>query len=141
MFNDLEVLIVQTQVMRLTEKESIAWLKAHGQDVALSTFYRIKGLIKSSTDKRKFELMRNGLLEQHFERIDQLETILKLSWENYHRTDKIMEKQKILDSIMNIQPLLSKYYEATQLVSEHDAKRVQPTRYLSEPINTNGINQ
>jgi hypothetical protein len=130
MFNDLEVLIIQTQVMRLNEKESLAWLKAHGRETSISTFYRIKGQVKAATEKRKFELMRSGLLEQHFERIDQLETILKLSWENYHRADKILDKQRILDSIMNIQPLLSKYYEATQLISENEAKRIQSSGYL-----------
>lgn len=135
MFNDLEVLVIQTEVMRLSEKESLAWIKAHGNDISVSTFYRIKGQIKSSTNKRKFELMRDGLLKQHFERIDQLETILKLSWENYHRTDKIMEKQRILDSIMNIQPLLSKYYEATQLVSEYEAKRIQDSGHIPISIN------
>ena len=86
--NDSELLVMQTIVMRLNEKESLAWIRSH-QDtkkkMEVRSFYRIKGKIKASSEKRKFELQKNGLWEQHLERIDQLETALKFSWENFHR--------------------------------------------------------
>ena len=97
------------------------------------SFYRIKGKLKSLTDKRKFDLQKQGLWEQHLERIDQLETILKFSWQNYHRTTEPMNKQRILESITAIQPLLSAYYGASQEVIETDAnKNIQDTGHLSK---------
>ena len=79
---------MQTIVMKLNEKESLAWIRSHQETkkkMEIRTFYRIKGKLKSTTEKRKFELQKNGLWEQHLERIDQLETALKFSWENKNR--------------------------------------------------------
>ena len=134
--NDSELLVMQTIVMRLNEKESLAWIRSH-QDTKKKmegrSFYRIKGRLKSSSEKRKFELQKNGLWEQHLERIDQLETALKFSWENFHREKDASKKQRILDSIAAIQPLLSTYYSATQEVVEHDAaKDIQNTGHISK---------
>ncbi len=109
--------------MRLTEKESLAWLKTHGHPMEKSKFYQIKAHIKGSAEKRKYELAKEGLWEQHLERIDQLETALKLAWQNYHREQDPSRKVRILETIVNIQPLLSMYYQASQKVVEHDVKK------------------
>ena len=136
--NDSEGLVMQTMIMKLSEAESLAWIRAHQpkdkkkKPMSVATFYRIKGRLKSITDKRKFELQQKGLWEQHLERIDQLETILKFSWQNFHRAKGASEKQRILDSISSILPLLSAYYSASQEVIERDAtKVVQDTGHLS----------
>lgn len=128
---------MQTMVMRLNEADSLAWIHAHQENVKKKMdrrrFYRIKGKLKSTTEKRKFELQKQGLWEQHLERIDQLETAIKFSWENYHREQNPTRRQKILDSIVAIQPLLSTYYAATQEVIEHDAEKgIQNTGHLSK---------
>jgi len=129
-FTDIELLIVHTIVMRLNTKESLAYLAGHERKIKPSTFYKYKKKIVGSGERRKIELVRNGLWEQHLQRIDQLETIEKLSWENYHREKDPSKRQKILESIANLQPLLSTYYHASHKVLEYD-KGVQPTRYLS----------
>ena len=112
--------------MRLSEKESLSWVKTHGQEMEKSTFYKIKAQVKGSADKRKFELTKEGLWEQHLERIDQLETALKLTWQNYHREKDPSKKVRILETVVNMQPLLSMYYQASQKVIQHDAKRNLP---------------
>ena len=126
--------------MKLNEAESLAWIRSHQtsrqKPMEIRTFYRIKGKLKSLTDKRKFDLQKQGLWEQHLERIDQLETILKFSWQNYHRTTEPMNKQRILESITAIQPLLSAYYGASQEVIETDANKViQDTGHISNISN------
>jgi hypothetical protein len=138
--NDSEILVMQTTVMKLNEQESLAWIRSHQtsrqKPMEVRTFYRIKGKLKSLTDKRKFDLQKQGLWEQHLERIDQLETILKFSWQNYHRTTDTMNKQRILESITAIQPLLSAYYGASQEVIETDANKViQDTGHISNISN------
>ena len=112
--------------MRLSEKDSLKWLKMHGHDIKQATYHKVKKKIKDSTDKRKFELSREGLWEQHLERIDQLETALKLTWENYHLEIDASKKVRIIETIVSIQPLLSMYYQASQKVVEHDVKRELP---------------
>ena len=138
--NDSEILVMQTTVMKLNEQESLAWIRSHQtsrqKPMEIRTFYRIKGKLKSLTDKRKFDLQKQGLWEQHLERIDQLETILKFSWQNYHRTTEPMNKQRILESITAIQPLLSAYYGASQEVIETDANKViQNNGHISNTSN------
>jgi hypothetical protein len=128
---------MQTIVMKLNEQESLAWIRSHQtsrqKPMEVRTFYRIKGKLKSMADKRKFDLQKQGLWEQHLERIDQLETILKFSWQNYHRTNDPLNKQRILESITSIQPLLSAYYGASQEVMESDAnKNIQNTGHISK---------
>ena len=138
--NDSEILVMQTTVMKFNGQESLAWIRSHQtsrqKPMEVRTFYRIKGKLKSLTDKRKFDLQKQGLWEQHLERIDQLETILKFSWQNYHRTTDPMNKQRILESITAIQPLLSAYYGASQEVIETDANKViQDTGHISNISN------
>jgi hypothetical protein len=135
--NDSEVLVMQTMIMRFNEEESLAWINSHlpkkAKKMSIRNFYRIKGKLKATTDKRKFDLQKEGLWEQHLERIDQLETTLKFSWQNYHRAQTPTVRQRILDSISAIQPLLSAYYSASQEVIEHDVKEnIQNSGLISE---------
>lgn len=141
LYTDVEILVIQTMVMRLTTKEALAWLSAHGEEMGDSNYFKIKASINARSERRKFDLISNGLFEQHLERIDQLETILKLSWENYHRETVPFRKQKILESISTLQPLLSKYYEASQIIIEHDAKRLVSRKYLPKFIPTENSQQ
>ena len=125
-FNDREILVVQTMCMRLSEKDSLKWLKSRGHDIKQATYHKVKKKIRDSTDKRKFELSREGLWEQHLERIDQLETALKLAWENYHDESDPSKKVRILETVVSIQPLLSMYYQSSQKVIQHDSKKKLP---------------
>lgn len=108
-----------------------------GDEMTRSRYWHIRGRVKGTALKRKFDAMNEGLLAQHFERIDQLETIITISWENFHRVNvkNPLGAQKILDSIANIQPLLSQYYEDTQYVIENEAStniQLQPPEKPTE---------
>ena len=76
--------------------------------------------------------MGKGLWQQHLQRIEQLETILDLSWVNFTAEVDPSKKQKILESIAVLQPMLSKYYEETQYTIEFDAKRLERNNLQSE---------
>lgn len=133
-FNEKESLVIQTMAMRLNEENSLKWVNTHlrkGDHMGRSVYWKLRGRIKASSEKRKFRAINEGLLTQHFERIDQLETILSLSWENFHRINakNPLGAQRILDSIVNIQPLLSQYYEDTQYVIESET----PQNVQSQP--------
>ena len=131
MEKEVEVLVIETMVMRLTNKETLRYLDEHGHPMSLANYYKIKSRLQKDTEQRKFEFIRaGGLLTQHMERIDQLETALRLSWENYQAEFDNFKKQKILESIVTIQPLLSKYYEATQYIIEHENKGLADRRHL-----------
>ena len=120
--NDRQNLIIHTMVMRLSIKNSLEYLQSHGYKIALSTYKKDKSIITKNSEKRKFELIRTGLWEQHIERINQIETSLKLAWENYHQEKSPFNKVKILSIITAMQPLLSQYYSASQSIIENDTE-------------------
>ena len=58
--------------------------------MSLANYYKIRKNLECNNDKRKFDFMNSGgLWSQHLERIDQLETALKLSWENYNNENEL----------------------------------------------------
>lgn len=120
-----ENLVIHTMVMRFSENHALQYMKENGHNIKPRTYERVKTNIRKNTAKAKFEFMQQGLFEQHLERIRELETSLKLAWENYHLEKDPSKRTRILQIIVNMQPILSTYYEATQYVIEDDAQRVK----------------
>ena len=135
MLKDRKSLVIQTMAMRMDAPEAIKWISARGHKICKDTYYKDIKKLSTRGQKRKFELMGEGLWVQHLERIDTLEIIIKLSWENYHhltREKNWLQSQKVLDAIADMQPLLSQYYEASQGVIEYDRSQgtdnIQPNK-------------
>jgi hypothetical protein len=97
------------------------------------TYYRHKKELQDS----KLERMQQIALyfqDQHLERIDKCEIIEKLMWENYIKEKDPTKKVGILKSILELQPYLSAYYDATRYVLAQNIKfdfSKQPDTYLS----------
>ena len=109
----------------MTVKDSLEYIRDLGHKISQAKYYIILSHIDLVANQRKFDLMGKGLWQQHLQRIEQLETILDLSWVNYTAEVDPSKKQKILESIAVLQPMLSKYYEETQYVIEFDSKRLE----------------
>ena len=61
--------------------------------------------------------------EQHLDRVDRMELIESQMWINYWKEQDRYKKVKILAEIVNIQPYISSYYEATKdLLEDREAK-------------------
>ena len=77
--------------MRLTEKESLEYLKDNGFEVSDTTLYCEKSKLEKMKLKRLYQIAKYGFEEQHLETIDNCELILKLMWQNAmnERTYKI----------------------------------------------------
>jgi len=120
--NDREVLVVATKVMHFSEKEAMAYLAAHNINISVPTYYRTLGRISAETQKRLFDICKN-MKELHLERIDELRTIKKEMWLNYHKEKNPSKKVVILREIKEMQPYLSAYDEATQSILEESVKQ------------------
>ena len=125
LYSEIELLVIRTKVMRMTVKDSLEYIRDEGHKISQAQYYRILSHIDLVANQRKFDLMGKGLWQQHLQRIEQLETILDLSWVNYTAEVDPSKKQKILESIAVLQPMLSKYYEETQYAIEFDSKRME----------------
>lgn len=131
--NDTERFIVHCVRMRFTEQQSLAYLKANSIDISRTWFYRIKGRLEAQKLSRLYEVAKIGFVDQHLERIDQLEIIQQEMWKLYHLEQGPFKKACILEKIANVQPYLSAYYEATKMVVETNAATNKPEPRQQEP--------
>ena len=115
--NATESLVVATKIMRLSEKESLDYLKKRGIEISRDKYYRILGRISSETSKRLYEICKN-FKERHMQRIDKFEVIEKLMWENYKECNDPTKRVRILKEIREMQIYLSAFDEATAGVIE-----------------------
>lgn len=112
--------IIQAMVMKLSEKESIDYLKDRGFKISTQHFYRLKKVIKESRFDRLTLIAKSQFVDQHLERIDQLELINQEMWKCYRDKD-----YKALDALLKIaelQTYISPYYDASRYIMEQSIK-------------------
>lgn len=119
--NDRELLVVTTKVMRLSEKEALAYMEEHGHKISRDKYYRILGRVSTETRKRLFEICKN-FKERHMQRIDELETIRRKLWEVFRSAEDENVKLRALKQLTDIQPYISAYDESTAGVIEEVIK-------------------
>ena len=117
--------IIETIRMRLTEKQSLEYLKEVGFDIGPATYYREKRKVEQMKLKRLYHIAKIGFQDQHLERIDNIELCLKLMWENYHLEQDPFKRFQMLKDIIMVQPYLSSYYETTKLIVEKHQQEQQ----------------
>ena len=110
--------IIETIRMRLTEKQSLEYLKEVGFEIGPATYYREKRKVEDLKLKRLYDIAKIGFQDQHLERIDQYEMGFKIMWENVLREKDPYKQNAMIKDILLLQPYLSSYYEATKLVLE-----------------------
>ena len=126
---DRQRLVLHSKIMQLSIVEGLAWVNGQlgkGNEISESLYNQEWGAINNSIDIKIMEIASRGIFMQHLERIQNLELVVKLSWRNYHKiaAQDPYKSQRILDSIAAMQPLLSKYYEATTHIVEEEAPQV-----------------
>lgn len=121
--NDRERVVVACQIMRLTEKEALAYLKANGQEMSAETYYRIKARIKREHLKQAYDIARE-FPYLHMERVNEIELIRSEFWINYHRESAPYRKACILKMILELQPFASAYAEATKDIMEGEINAI-----------------
>ncbi len=110
-------------IMRLTEKESLSHLKDNGFEISANHFYRLKRQIQESRFDRLSLIAKQGFVDQHLERIDQLETVNREYWKLYNQSNDVMKKALILEKIAELQTYISPYYDASRYVMAQSVKR------------------
>jgi hypothetical protein len=61
--------------MRLKEREVLTYLKENGHEMSRMTYYRIKAKLEEKKLLRLCEIAKIGFVDEHLERIDQLDLI------------------------------------------------------------------
>src|SRR5215211_7799588 len=108
--------IIETIRMRLSEKQSLDYLKEVGFEIGPATYYREKKKVESMKLRRLYHIAQIGFQDQHLDRIDNTELCLKLMWENYNKEQDPFKRFQMLKDIIFVQPYLSSYYEAKLII-------------------------
>jgi len=119
--NDREIYVVSAKAQGLSEKDALSYLKEHGHEISKKTYYRTLAKINSETLQRLYEIAK-GQKERHRQRIDKLETIEHLLWDNYHTENDPTRRVRILKEIREMQVYLSAFDQGTAGVIEEVIK-------------------
>jgi hypothetical protein len=111
--------------MGLSEKDSMQYLSDRGFNISIPQFYILKRKIKQSRFDRLSLIAKEGFVDQHLERIDQLELINKEYWKLYNAEKDNFKKALILEKIAELQTYISPYYDASRYVMEQSIKANQ----------------
>jgi hypothetical protein len=113
--------IIQCIVMKLSEKDSIAYLNDRGfKKISVQHFYRLKKQIKESRFDRLALIAKQGFVDSHLERIDQLELVNQEMWKCYR--EKNYKAMDALLKIAELQTYISPYMEASKWIMEESIK-------------------
>jgi hypothetical protein len=108
--------------MKLSEKESLQYLHDKDFKISHNHFYRLKRKIQASRFDRLSLIAKQGFVDQHLERIDQLELINQEYWKLYNDEKDNFKKALILEKIAELQTYISPYYDASRYVMEQSIK-------------------
>ncbi|HVD06953.1 MAG TPA: hypothetical protein VNB67_00790 [Nitrososphaeraceae archaeon] len=116
--NTIRPFIIQTTVMKLSENESIQYLQDKGFKISRDSFYRLKKKIQQSRFDRLNLIAKTQFVDQHLERIDQLEFVNLEYWKLYRETKDTFKKALILEKIAELQTYISPFYDASMYVMQ-----------------------
>jgi hypothetical protein len=115
---DRQRAVIDTMRMHLRPKQALLYLKDNGHEMAESTLYGWKRMIKKTVQERLYEVAQYEFPEQHLEAIEEIRTARKLMWENVHKVKDPFKQNIMVQNIINTLPLRSSYYDATKGVIE-----------------------
>ncbi len=110
--NATEMEVIIAQATSSSENEALQYLKEHGYEMHRATYYRTLARIDVESGKRLYEIAKNQK-KRHRARIDKLEAIEKLMWENYKECDDPAKRVRILKEIREMQVYLSAFDQGT----------------------------
>jgi hypothetical protein len=107
--------------MRFHAPEALVYLNQLGMKMGIATYYRYRKKVESMKLER-MQFIAQHFSELHLEKIDRLELIDRLMWENYEKEKDPTKRVKILETIADAQTNLSSYYESSTIALEVTAK-------------------
>ena len=121
MLSEKEKAVIETITMRFHAPEALTYLENLGMKMGLSTYYRYRKIVEDKKIER-MQFIANHFQELHLEKIDRLELIDRLMWQEYEKETQPYRRVKILETITNAQANVSSYYELSTIALEVSAK-------------------
>lgn len=119
----IQRLVCDTVIQRLPLQVSLKYinqnLKREGKkEVSRTKLIRVRRYMKDHQFDRLFEIAKEGFVSQHLARIDDLELIKLKMWKMVYKLEKHdpFKAAQVLVWLMQVQPYLSQYYEASKFI-------------------------
>jgi len=109
--------------MRLSERQSLDYLKNNGYKISRQYFYELKKETQEYTKQRLYLIASKEYLDQHVERIETLKSINNEMWDNYRKEKDPSKRIQVLKQIADLQLYLSSYYDSTRYIMEQGVKQ------------------
>ena len=117
--NEEKRLVLHTICMRMSEREALVWLIVRKHKMGAKKYYKIKQEIKDSKKETLENIaLHDGLMEQHLDRIKNLETIEHEMWLSLNQEGIPTRRVMILSHIAELQPYISGAYDMTRVIME-----------------------
>lgn len=116
--NDRQKLILETMITQRTTKQALEYLRQNGFEITERTLRRDKKIIKEKNLRRLYQIAKMDFQDQHIERIEKLKYIERCMWDDVKECQDPYKRTKIKESIANLQPIISAYYDSTRYVLE-----------------------
>ena len=110
--------------MKLKLNQSLEYMEHVGHKISERSYYRQRKQVQDMKLERMRFIAKVAYEEQHLDRVDRMELIENQMWTNYWQEEDRYKKVKILVEIVNIQPYISTYYEATKDLLEAQKPKV-----------------
>ena len=120
--NNLELrqLIIYCIAMKLSETESIEYLRTKGYNCTSRTYRTQKALIRGKRQERLNQIASFEFIDSHLDAIDNLYHVKQEMWLNYEAEQHPYKKTEILTQIANLEPYISEYMALTKkIIEEH----------------------
>jgi hypothetical protein len=121
MLGDKERAVIDTITMRFHAHEALIYLENLGMKMGIATYYRYKKKVENMKLER-IQFIADHFQELHLEKIDRLELIDRLMWQEFEKETQPHRRVKILETIANAQANVSSYYETSTIALEVSAK-------------------
>ena len=113
--------LIKAKSMKLSTKEALALLDSRGYPISATTYFLSKKKLENEEIKWTHKVaMEDGLIAQHIQRIEILETIEHEAWLAYNRLieDHPEKAVAVLPALFQVQPYISQAYRAMKNVME-----------------------
>jgi hypothetical protein len=115
--------LIRAMAMDISEIETLQYIEDNTDfKISRSYYFKLQKQIKESRFDRLALIAKTGFIDQHLERIDQLELINHELWQQYKNETNPTKKANILMQIAELQTFISPYYSASRRVMEMSIK-------------------
>lgn len=127
----IEPYVIHCMIMKLPEKEALEYLNDPrlGFSIKARKYWEIRKQIRESRHERLAHIAKEGFVDQHLERLAQLELVNEEMWKQYKAGN--FKGIEALGHIAEVQNLIAQFYDSSQQVMENSISMAEQEKPLS----------